>query len=142
MDFPSSECLAQANNEQKQDVAIVLSLPRALWGEAWLALQSGQEIKDLRRYAVSVVRREEQETGWVKLDAEENFLQIAGKGEEEIERWRVEVLDSETEKMLEELREGGAAVGKRLGLSDRRGQQLVREAVTRAEAGDLFGWGG
>lgn len=47
---------------------------------------------------------------------------IAAKEVEEIELWRIEVLDEASEKMLDFVRDGGAAIGRAFGVTARMGQ--------------------
>lgn len=57
-------------------------------------------------------------------------------------RSRCDVLDEQSEKVLDILREGGAALGRAAGKTPRRGQQLVALLTARAAAAKKFNSGG
>ena len=116
----------------------IKKLPKHLWGVAWLEMQKTNKITDIEKYCRSILAREERETGWVSLDSDENHYQLQAEEQEELEAWRIAQLDENTEKTLDLMREGGAEVGRKMGLSARRGQQIVTRIVREAGQGDLF----
>lgn len=126
------------------ELELIKKLPRHVWGIAWLEMQIPNKINDIEKYCRSILAREERETGWVPLDSDENNFQLPAEEQEELEAWRIAQLDENTEKTLDLLREGGAALGKKMGLTKRRGQQIIKQTISRATAaqGDLFGMGG
>ena len=120
----------------------IKKLPKHLWGVAWLEMQKTNKITDIEKYCRSILAREERETGWVSLDSDENHYQLHAEEQEELEAWRCAQFDEKTEKTLDLLREGGAEVGRKMGLTERRGQQIIKQTISQAAAqGDLFGWG-
>lgn len=140
------------NNQQDRIIQEIQKLPMELRGVAFIELfaaaESGRKINDLKAFCRAIVAREDAACGFVSLDEEEEGIaplhgHVVAPIQDELELWRVAQVDEATEKILDEIRDGGAGIGRRRGLSARRGQQLVSELIARVGEGpDLFGWGG
>lgn len=140
----------------EENLAIVLKLPRGVQGagfEAALALQRrGISLKNVNFGGIvfRVLRTQEMPCGFVRLDDEVEdghslHETLAAPEIQEIERWRLSILDEATEAALELLADGAAAVAENLGkggkkVGKRRKQQIVAAQIAAVEAGqcDLF----
>lgn len=135
----------------KKNLARVMALPRELRGIATEAILSGAHITNLRAYCSAVAVREDRPSGFDSFDAAEADgyalpERIAAPEGDEIERWRVVELGDDVEAFLDALRAAGTAgIAARLGVTQRRAQQMVAAMVVGLGAGavqrDLFAAG-
>lgn len=126
---------------------LTMSLNEDVRQQAAVEILSGKSFDVALRHARAEIARQARPCGFVRLDLEGDEAcglheQLAAPPQEELERWRVAQLDSATESLMAKLAGGTAALGRSLGVTRRRAQQLVALHVARAELGDLFEEGG
>lgn len=133
----------------KKNLARVLALPHELRGIAAEAILGGARITNLRAYCAAIAAREDRPSGFDSFDgnAEEDGIalseRIAAPEVDEIERWRRAELREEVEAFLDTLRVAGTAgIAARLGVTQRRAQQMIAAMAGGVGAGaaqrDLF----
>lgn len=107
--------------------------------EAIANLLSGQPLEKAEKNArCDTWRNAYQPAGWVSLDD----IQLI-KEEEQLQECRAATLDAATESLLKLLEGGTAALGRQLGVGQRRAQQILKKEIKRLRDGggqdDLFG---
>lgn len=125
---------------------LTMALVEDVRQQAAVEILSGKPLAIALRHARAEVARQNRPCGFLRLDGEgdderELHERLAAPVQGELERWRVAPLDAATEAILEKLACGTAALGRSLGVTQRRAQQLVTQHVARAAQGDLFGEG-
>lgn len=119
--------------------------------EAIANLLEGQDLQKALKNAFCDMGRLLKPSGWVSFDDEptENFdgkkkkslKETVAAEMVEMEECRATSFDSATESLLKLLEGGTAALGRQLGVSQRRAQQLLKKYLEKGngEQGDLFG---
>lgn len=101
-----------------------------LKNQVWIELTTTQKtLATAIIHSKIQLKREQKSCGFDSLDAtneEDDRLSLheilTTPEAEEIELWRIEVLDEASEKMLDFVRDGGAAIGRAFGVTARMGQ--------------------
>lgn len=133
------------------DIQTILSkqLQRDMEQEAIANLFGGQDLQTALKNAVCDISRVLRPSGFVSFDAEKEddlnlFETLAAPELEGLEAYRAPTLDAATESLLKLLGGGTAALGRQLGVGQRRAQQLLKKEIERLKnggdgQGDLFG---
>jgi hypothetical protein len=126
----------------------ILELSRDYQPVAFEALSAGRKIRDLKNYCRRVLSFEDRLCGCVSLDEGGQGKgalaeTLAAPEIEKMERWRIVEPPEEVECVLARLSCGSAAqLGRSLGLTARRGQQIVAQLMRQATAARQFREGG
>ncbi|BCK87806.1 hypothetical protein MIZ01_1602 [Sideroxyarcus emersonii] len=130
----------------------IMQLPASLSGAAYLEAVKGTKIRNPRGLALHVIKREERPTAYVSLDEERDeedgyslHEKLAAADPADLVdyiRARTAEFDDQIENVFDEVRDGGKQYGESLGLSGRRGQQIIQKQVKNIEEARKFKEGG
>jgi hypothetical protein len=115
----------------------ILLLPRELRGAAYIELAKGKQIRNLRGLASHIIHRENRPSGFVSLDERDGDDYSLNERIEacdpadllEYKQSRIQKFDDQTESVIDTIRGGAAQLGRDLGISARRGQQIVKKQI-------------
>lgn len=130
----------------------IMQLPASLSGAAYIEAVKGTKIRNPRGLAAHIVKREERPTAFVSLDEERDeedgyslHERLAATDPADLVdflRSRTEELNEQTEVVLDIARDSAACYGRGLGLTARRGQQLIAKQIKNVDEARRFKEGG